>query len=564
MEDHFAQSLRVVDGDACAVGRFDGADVRDLAARLGVERRVLNNERHAIARRCFVCLDELRAIETEQPAAGRGVEFGVVVAVERGGGQRVLLHDIGERGRGRHLARPTARQFACLLHEPIEPRGVDRHAAFLRHHLREVEREAEGVVQLECIFGADGVVLCRGAGVLEKRNPAIDRARKARFLLADGFGDFLRVLPQFRERIAHGIDNGGHELVQERLVHVHRLPAVTHRAAKDAAEHVATPLVAGHRPIRQRERQTADVVGDDAIRHVRRIVEAAAVRLGASHLGDRLEHRREHIGVVVGINVLQHGTDALEPHARVHVPGGQRRQLARRVTVELHEHQVPDLHHPGIVGVDQACAGLVGGAVDVDLAARTARPRVAHFPEVVLLRAEVDVRRVDVGDGAPQFGGFVVGFQTVSLVPAEDGGVQPALVDAPDVGEQIPRPGDGLGLEVVAERPVAQHLEEGVVVGVLADIFQVVVFAAGADALLAVDGTGVVAGAGGEEDVFELVHAGVREQQRRVAVRHDGAGRHERMSVFFHEIVDELLTDCCAGEHDISAAFTQGWQDRVV
>ena len=58
-------------------------------------------------------------------------------------------------------------------------------------------------------------------------------------------------------------------------------------------------------------------------------------------------------------------------------------------------------------------------------------------------------------------------------------------------GQQFPRPGDGLGLEVVAEAPVAQHLEERVVVGVVADVFQVVVLAAGADALLAVDGAGV-------------------------------------------------------------------------
>ena len=43
-------------------------------------------------------------------------------------------------------------------------------------------------------------------------------------------------------------------------------------------------------------------------------------------------------------------------------------------------------------------------------------------------------------------------------------------------------------LEVVAEAPVPQHLEEGMVVDVLADIVQIVVFAAGADTFLAIDG----------------------------------------------------------------------------
>ena len=43
---------------------------------------------------------------------------------------------------------------------------------------------------------------------------------------------------------------------------------------------------------------------------------------------------------------------------------------------------------------------------------------------------------------------------------------------------------DGLPLEVVAEREVAEHLEKGVVAGGVADVFQVVVLAAGAHALL--------------------------------------------------------------------------------
>ena len=51
---------------------------------------------------------------------------------------------------------------------------------------------------------------------------------------------------------------------------------------------------------------------------------------------------------------------------------------------------------------------------------------------------------------------------------------------------ELPSPFNGFFLEVVAEGPVAEHLEEGVVVGVVADVFEVVVLAAGADALLRV------------------------------------------------------------------------------
>ena len=39
-----------------------------------------------------------------------------------------------------------------------------------------------------------------------------------------------------------------------------------------------------------------------------------------------------------------------------------------------------------------------------------------------------------------------------------------------NLGEEFPGPRADLLLEVVTERPVAQHLEEGVVVHVLADV----------------------------------------------------------------------------------------------
>ena len=43
-----------------------------------------------------------------------------------------------------------------------------------------------------------------------------------------------------------------------------------------------------------------------------------------------------------------------------------------------------------------------------------------------------------------------------------------------------------VNLKVVGERPVAQHLEERVMIDVLADVVQVVVLAAGANTLLRV------------------------------------------------------------------------------
>ncbi len=55
---------------------------------------------------------------------------------------------------------------------------------------------------------------------------------------------------------------------------------------------------------------------------------------------------------------------------------------------------------------------------------------------------------------------------------------------------EFPGPLDGFLLEVIAEGPVPEHLEERVVIGVEPDVIEVVVLAAGADAFLRVGARG--------------------------------------------------------------------------
>ena len=116
--------------------------------------------------------------------------------------------------------------------------------------------------------------------------------------------------------------------------------------------------------------------------------------------------------------------------------------------------------------------------------------------------------------------GFVVTRNSVGTF--EDGDVELVLWYAEPLGagDQFPCVGDGFALEVVAEAEVAQHLEEGVVAACEAYVFEVVVLAAGANALLRGGGAGVFALLGAGEDVLELVHSRVGEEQCRIVGRH--------------------------------------------
>ena len=214
-------------------------------------------------------------------------------------------------------------------------------------------------------------------------------------------------------------------------------------------------------------------------------------------------------------------------------------------TVELDEDVVPDLDDLRMVLVDELSTRelgslLFGSAVDVYLAAGTAGAGVAHLPEIILLLAEDDA--VFGQDLAPLGEGDAGGGEAFGGVALEDRRVETVAGDAVDLGQQLTAPFDGLLLEVVAESPVAQHLEHRVVVGVDADLFQVVVLATHAQAFLGVGHTGVRGFFVPQEIVLEGVHAGIGEEKRGVVLHHD-RGRWHDMVALGCEKIEELPAD---------------------
>jgi hypothetical protein len=93
-----------------------------------------------------------------------------------------------------------------------------------------------------------------------------------------------------------------------------------------------------------------------------------------------------------------------------------------------------------------------------------------------------------------------------------DGHPQPDRIDPEVVRKEVPREMDGLGLEVVAEREVAEHLEEGVVASGVPHVLEVIVLATHAEALLRGSCPLVGPHVGAEEYVLELHHPRVHEE----------------------------------------------------
>ena len=229
----------------------------------------------------------------------------------------------------------------------------------------------------------------------------------------------------------------------------------------------------------------------------------------------RLDHRSEQVGGEDRVDPLEHGQDPLEAGPGVDARPGQGLDGPVDRAVVLHEDQVPDLDEP-----------LLARRRPAHRPPRSRGPCRRRSPSWARTDRSPPSSRSCPPPGAgcgrrarrprpPDLLGLVV-----ALV---DGDPQPVAVDAQHLGHQLPGEGDGIGLEVVAEAEVAQHLEERAVPLGGADDVDV----DGPEALLHRGGPAPGRHLVAQEERLEGHHAGDGEQHRRVVG--DEAGRGHRV-----------------------------------
>lgn len=161
----------------------------------------------------------------------------------------------------------------------------------------------------------------------------------------------------------------------------------------------------------------------------------------------------------------------------------------------------------------------------------------------------------------PKVSGLQISLQAQRLVALEVRRIQTGGVQPIHIGQQLPRVVDGLLLEVVSEGPAAQHLEEGVVVGIPSHVVKIIVLATGTDALLRVGrplklgqrtrGIGLA-----QEDGLELIHAGVGKEEGGVGQGNGRTGRdHGVRSGFGGEVIHKGRSDLVGGPLHVSVGI---------
>ena len=496
--------------------------VSDLAARLGIERGPVEQHlaRGALLQRVGGLL-RLPDQDGDDPRLGG--PRGVPQPLDPHRADQVL-----QTGRDLDLAGADpglARARPLLGHGALEPGLIQRQSVVRGDVPQEIHRKPVGVVEPEDLRPRDGggplgfLLLHHGLHQAES-----DPQRVAEPLLLGQRhpGDMLPRLGELRVGPLHQLHHPTGHLGHERLVHAEQA-TVAEAAPQDTAQHIAAALVAGQDAVGHQKRRGPGMIRDDPQRDV---------RLGAGTVADagqilhEADDRPKEVGVEVARHPLQDRRQPLQTGAGVDAGPGQRGQHPVAAPLELHEHQVPQLQVPIAVtphGAGRPPASHSRTLVVDDLGAGAARARIAHRPEVVLGGAghNPGIRHV----ATPERARLLVRAEPHPRVALVNGGPQPLGRQAEGRRQEFPRKGDRGLLEIVAEREVPQHLEEGVVPRRPPHVFQVVVLAPGANALLRRDGASVRALLAPGEHILELHHPGVGEEQRGIGLRDQrGAG----------------------------------------
>jgi hypothetical protein len=401
-------------------------------------------------------------------------------------------------------------------------------------------------MELEGLLGADALLpaLLGARDVLVEDARALLEGLPERLLLArEPHLDRVRLLGELGVGAAHELAHAAREARQEARLDADPA-ALQDRAAHEPAQDVAAVLVGGHDAVGDEEGHPARVVGEDAQRTVD--LERLAVGAPAELLAE-VDERLELVRLEDRRRALEDRREPVEAQPGVDVLRRQRGEDVLRVLVVLHEHEVPVLEEALVVAARQV-VGLaeVQPAVEVELRARAARAERAGLPEVLRARQRDDPLARHA-DGEPDVDRLLVGAEPERLVALEDGDPDLLGIEAEAVDRELPGELRGALLEVVADREVAEHLEEGEVPGRVADVLDV----HRPEALLAGREAVVRRALLAEEVRLERVHARRGEQDRRVVVGGDQRRRGQPLVVALGEEGQVPLADLVGGHAPI-------------
>ena len=331
---------------------------------------------------------------------------------------------------------------------------------------------------MERAYAVDGIRVQRRNEALKFADSFFQRVLESLLFLGQFIQNLRAVIRQFTVKIAvlrdDRIGNRGKTAVWDTQLH-----RETDSAADETAEDITLIDVARRDAalVAQHKRGAADMIRDDA-EHPHDF-RALAV-LFAGKTGDGGNDTCERIRIVNALHTLQRRDCAVEAHAGIHVFLRERFKASLRGLVVFHEHVVPDFEIFTAVAARIAhCRTRCLAGIVKNFSIRAAGAGLAgRAPPVICFGQINDVVRIYALAHPTIMRDRIAGCMLIALKAGE---IQQRRVYAKPAcaGQKFPRISDGFLLKIIAERPVAEHLEKRTVRSI-ADLVDI----SGADALL--------------------------------------------------------------------------------
>ena len=290
---------------------------------------------------------------------------------------------------------------------------------------------------------------------IQQSDTLVECTQECLFLRLNNRRNLLFLFHQFGICLAHIGYQLGHKLIQERFALIKERISVSHRTTQDTTNNVAGFLITRQLTIRYREGNRTYMIRNNAHSYIDILFLPI---LSTCQLANLVQHRLEHIRIVVTLFALNSAHETLKAHTRINHFLRQRLQRTVSFAVELHKHDIPYLDHLRVVFVYHLTTGhfrffLCRTAIHMYLRARTARTGITHFPEVIVLIAidNMVCRQMFEPDRCR----LVIATQSFFRRTFEHGRIQVGRIYLKHVHDILPRKINSLLLEIIAKRPVS-------------------------------------------------------------------------------------------------------------
>ena len=222
----------------------NGSDITALAAHRPVERCPVDNNRSLVPVR-----QRLRQLALARDDGDlRGILKVIVAIKDRCNLDRNLVIDRCVLAHVIRLGTCISRTLPLLLHAGIERLLVNGAALLLQDLLRQIKREAVGIVQRERFLAVQfllSFLLEVLLQTVQNGQALIDGAVKVVLLLLQHVEDEFLLLLQLRIAALRGLDDGSGQICQKCMIDAEQ-SAVARRPSRQSAQHIAAPFIGRH------------------------------------------------------------------------------------------------------------------------------------------------------------------------------------------------------------------------------------------------------------------------------------------------------------------------------